>query len=462
MAATVDRPAEARPNLARRAAIHHAWRFYALASLIPLAIFADLLVGPSAQEPFEPLMGVDFGAFYSGAMLVREGRVRELGEMEAQRDAQRRLHEREQTGWRWYNALPHPPVTILPLAPLADLPLRTAFWLWVAAGLVAAGAAALTLARALVPAPPLAAAAILVSFEPIWDVAWWGQLDSFLLLPVAAGAVLLLRPPDRRRDLAAGVLLGFLALKPIFVPVPFLALLWGRPWASVGMAASGGILAAVSVAAVGIDGVRDYVELSRYYQQFTGSPAIVEWRMYNLRGLAIRLGLDGESVGLAFVLAASLALAILTVVVAGRALRAHRSPDLALGLVILGTIVTAYHVHVQSLVFLTIPLAAWIGRSLAAASTGPALFWAAPVVAIHGGAMLLRPHLPSPAPTEARIETFLTIGCLAALVFVVLVLVAPRCARQLDANPTAGPIGADRRITHRSVRHPRVGESPKR
>jgi hypothetical protein len=274
--------------------------------------------------------------------------------------------------------------------------------------------------------------------------------------------VLLLRPADRRRDLAAGALLGFLALKPIFVPVPFLALLWGRPWAAAGMAASGGVLAAVSIAAVGIDGVRDYVELFRYYQQFAGSPAIVEWRMYNLRGLAIRLGLDGEDIGLGFVLAASLALAVLTVVVAGRALRAHRSPDLALGLVMLGTILTAYHVHVQSLVFLTIPLAAWVGRSLAATSARVSWLWSAPVIAIHGGAMLLRPHLPSPAPTEARIETFLTIGCFAALILLMLVLVSPRLARQLDFDPTAAPVAPFRRTNHMMRRSPRVGESPKR
>ena len=455
MRAPADQATEVVPRRGPRATIATAWRLYALASLVPLIVFADLLVGPAAQEPFAPLMGVDFGAFYSGAMLVDEGRVRHLGDMEAQRDAQRRLQEREQTGWRWYNALPHPPVTILAMAPLAELPLRTAFWVWAAAGLAAAAAASAILAKALSPTAPFAAMVILVGFEPVWDVAWWGQLDSVLLLPVATGAVLLIRRPDRRRDLAAGALLGFLALKPIFVPIPFLALLWGRPWASAGMAASGTLLAAVSVAAVGIDGVRDYVELSRYYQQFTGSPAIVEWRMYNLRGLAIRLGLGGdEGLRLALVLAASLALAVLTVVVAGRALRAHRAPDLALGLVMLGTILTAYHVHVQSLVLLTIPLAAWLGRSLAASSRRAALLWAVPVVAIHGGAMLLRPHLPSPAPSEARIETFLTVSCLAALVALMIVLTVPSRARFLS------PGNASSRSPSRRAVDSATGTSP--
>ena len=417
-----------------------AWRLYALASLVPLAIFADILVGPSAQQPFDPLQGVDFGAFYASAMLVQEDRVRELGDMEAQRDAQRRLQEREATGWRWYNALPHPPVLILALSPLAELPLRTAYWTWALAGLAAAAIASWLLARAFCPALPVAATAVLLSFEPIWDVAWWGQLDSFLLLPVALGSIQFLRPRDRRRDLAAGALLGILALKPIFFPLPFLVLAWGRRWAALGMALLGGALALVSFGAVGVEGGRDYVQLARYYRQFSGSPMIVEWRMYNLRGLAMRvdLGVDGDIL-FWLVLAASVALAAITVVVAGRALRADRSPDLALGLIMLGTVLSAYHVHVQSLVFLTVPIAAFIGRSTAANSPLRAAFWALPALAIHGGAMLLRPQLPSPAATEARLETLLTLVCLIAMLLIALKLAAEAKDRSMNRwQPNSG------------------------
>src|SRR5687768_1005546 len=57
------------------------WRLYALACLLPLGFLVNTLVGPNVQRPFEPLMAVDFGAFYSGGMLVNEGRTRELGRM---------------------------------------------------------------------------------------------------------------------------------------------------------------------------------------------------------------------------------------------------------------------------------------------------------------------------------------------------------------------------------------------
>jgi hypothetical protein len=407
------------------------WRLYALACLIPLTILVDLLVGPSAQKPFEPLMAVDFGAFYAAATMVRDGDARDLGEMETQRAAQTAVQEKADTGWRWYNAFPYPPVTSLFTAPLAGFSLVTAYWIWVALGLLAGGVASWLLARAFCPAIVSATTLILISFEPLWDVAWWGQIDSLLLLPVA-GSVVLLRAPDRlspatrkRRELLAGLLLGFLAIKPIFVPLPLLVLAWGRPRVAIGMIASGLALALTSLALVGIDGIGDYIDLARFYQAYSGSPAIVEWRMYNLRGAAIRLGWSwSEDVQLAVVLTLSVILALATLILSARALRLRRSPDLVAAAVTLGTILTAYHVHVQSLVFLAIPLAIWLRRSLQAPSNIEAVAWALPVIAIHAGAALLRPQLPSPAVTETRLETLLTTACLLALLGTLLVLYA--------------------------------------
>ncbi len=405
------------------------WRLYALACLIPLAIFIDLLVGPSAQKPFEPLMAVDFGAFYAAATMVRDGDARHLGEMEAQSAAQQQIQDDADTGWRWYNAFPYPPVTSLFTVPLAAFSLVTAFWIWATLGLLAGAIASWLLARSYCPAIVWASTLILVSFEPLWDVAWWGQIDSLLLLPVAV-AVVLLRSPDshtpqtrHRREVLAGLLLGFLAIKPIFVPLPLLVLAWGRPRAALGMIASGLALALASVTLVGISGIGDYIDLARFYQAFSGSPAIVEWRMYNLRGAAIRLGWGwSEDVQLAVVLALSAIISLATLFLSARALRRGQSPDLVAAAVILGTILTAYHVHVQSLVFLAIPLAIWLRRSLHAASGLVAVVWAMPVISIHAGAALLRPQQPSPAVTETRLETLLTTACLLALVGMLLAL----------------------------------------
>ncbi len=417
------------------------WRLYALACLVPLTIFVDLLVGPNAQEPFEPLMAVDFGAFYAAATMVRDGDARHLGEMEAQRAAQRQVQEDEDTGWRWYNAFPYPPVTSLFTAPLAVFSLITAYWIWACLGLLAGGAASWLLARSFCPAIVWATTMILVSFEPLWDVAWWGQIDSLLLLPVAAAVVLMRSSGNysprtrRRRDLLAGVLLGFLALKPIFMPLPLLVLAWGRPRAALGMVASALALALASVALVGIDGIGDYIDLARFYQAFSGSPAIVEWRMYNLRGAAIRLGWNwSEDVQLTVVLILSAILALATLILSARALRRTQSADLVAAAVILTTILTAYHVHVQSLVFLAIPLAIWLRRSLRAATALEAMVWAVPVIAIHAGAALLRPQQPSPAATETRLETLLTTACLLALLGTLMALHVGQRARRKAAT----------------------------
>jgi hypothetical protein len=109
-------------------------------------------------------------------------------------------------------------------------------------------------------------------------------------------------------------------------------------------------------------------------------------------------------------------LGILTVIVAGRALRARRSPDIALSVVMLAMLLTAYHLHIQTMVFLVIPLAVCLGRSLRAQTTRQVALWAFPVVALLVGMALLRPDKPSPSPADAHVESYLTLGCFGLLV----------------------------------------------
>lgn len=406
-------------------ALRRFWHAYALVAFALTLFFAHLVFGPGGDAPFARNKAVDFGAFYSGATIVWQGDGRDVGNISVQRATQARIQAREATGWNWYNSLPHPPVVSLLDAPLAALSLRTAFWVWTALGLAAAITAVWLLASTFCQPIAVAAAVILLGFEPIWDVAWWGQLDSFILLPVAAGCVLLIRRPTPRRDFAAGLLLGALALKPIFVPIPLVALAWGRRRAVYGMIVTSLTLAGISVAMVGRQGMSDYVSLARRYQQFTGAPFVVEWRMYNLRGMAIRLGLGADnSTRFWLVLVTSVVLGLLTAILAGRALAANHSPDLAISALMLGMFLTAYHTHVQSLVFATIPLAVALGRSLRARTWHGAGAWAAVFLAIHSGAALLRPARPAP-PNATSLETFLTSCFLVLLVVLILLLLRP-------------------------------------
>jgi hypothetical protein len=392
-------------------------RRYALLCVVPLSILIAGFVGPHADTPFDPLRGVDFGAFYAGATMVREGNGRHVGQMAAQRVAQQQVQREAKTGWKWYNAFPYPPVVSLVLSPLAALPLRTAYWVWAIGGLVSAALATWLLARTFCPAAVWAVTLVLFAFEPVWDVAWWGQIDTYLLLPVAAAAVLLTRSRGGQRDFLAGLLLGALAIKPIFVPIPLLALLLSRRRAAVGLIVAGSALAVASIAIIGIGGIRDYLDLSRFYQRFTGSPAIVEWRMFNIRGMAVRIDLGlSQSLRFDLVVMISVLLGAVTVGAAALGLRREGGSDLAVAAIMIGMLVTAYHTHVQSLVFLLVPLAVLIGRAArAGARFGEAIWWIVPVVAIHSGAFLLKPDRPSPSPNHARLETYLTACCLALL-----------------------------------------------
>jgi Glycosyltransferase family 87 len=373
------------------------WRCYASISLLLLVARALTLIGPDAAPLFAPYRGGDVGAFYTVASMVREGRRHELGNVDAQRAVQRTLQQRERTNWRWFEPMPHPPVVALLALPLTLLSLRDAYWEFAIAALVAAVAAVWLAARALVPQAAVAATVILLSFRPLWTVLFWGEDDTFVLLPVLAGMVLLLTPATdeasmRRRDLTAGLLMGALAIRPQFVLVPLVALaLGGRVRAALGLMASGGALALISVLTVGLSGVRDYIDLwIRYSAAKLWHPGVRPDLMFNLRGVITRLH---PAMGVAtqdrLTLALSVAVGIAVALAAAWMLRGERAPDLALSTMVLGMLLTSLHTHQQSMVFLYLPLVVSIGRSLTAATLGRRLAWAASAVTLHGADAVL-------------------------------------------------------------------------
>jgi len=433
--ARTDDPGAANdPKHRVRRAIVWLWRLYAVVSLLLVVDSLDRLLGPTAEPAFGRHHAADFGGFYTGATIVWRDRASDLGDIDTQKQVQAEIQAREQTGWKWFNPLPHPPVLSLLTAPIAELPIRTAYWLWVLASVAAAGVAAYLLARVLSPAVPIATTIILLCFEPLWHLVWWGQVDAFILLPVAAGCALLLRARSGRDEVAAGLLIGTLALIPQYAVVPFLALAVARRRAAAGMAAMGGLLALASVAMVGRDGLAHYVDMVRYFGAFTGTATVTERAMFNVRGMVLRLGLDlGEQTIIRLVWAIALILAALTVAAAGRALRPGRAPDLALGLVLLAALLTSYHTHRQTLVFLFVLFAALVGRSLAP-GTHPAvaLLWATPVIGLHAATAILRREFPISA---YPIQTYLAPVCLALLLLLALALLVPHLARHLDGWP---------------------------
>jgi hypothetical protein len=368
------------------------WRCYAILALLFAVGQIRTLVGPTAEPLFSPHRGVDVGAFYTVALMLREGERHQLGDVDAQAAAQQELQARAQTvNWQWFEPMPHPPAVALAALPLTLMSLRHAYWVWTVAALLAATVAAWCLARVCAPRVAVATALILIGFRPLWGLLWWGEDDVFVLLPVALGTALLLAPPrdgaspSRRRELAAGLLLGCLALRPQFVLIPLLALAIGRRRAALGMAASAGMLAVASVALVGPHGSREYLELWRRYDSTQSwHPGVRPDLMFNVRGAIVRLHRPLRATvqqGLTWSL--SLVVWAVAVVTGGRALRDGRAADLALAVIALGMLLGSPHTHQQSMVFLELPLAIGVGRSLTEFGTVRRAGWAAIVLSLH-------------------------------------------------------------------------------
>ena len=412
------------------------WRCYAALAALIIVDLALGVVGPDAEPPFAGTRGVDVGAFYTVATMVRIGRSEDLGDLDAQWEIQRALQEREQTGWRWFEPMPHPPVVALAALPLTYRSLRVAYWWFTIAAALAAGTAAWLLARAFAPTAPVAAALILLAFRPLEVLLWWGGDDAFVLIPIAAAAVLLCNGPPppprsaRGRDLLAGVLLGMIAIRPQFAAVPFLAFALGRGRVALGMALSGGALAMGSAVLVGWGGVRDYVSLwTKYGSPTLWHPGLRPNLMFSIRGAIDRLdtGLTpGEEWRLA--LAVSLGLAILVVGVAGWGLRHRRPLDLTLSLVLFGALLTSSHSHQQSMLLLFVPMAIFVARSLAGQDVLSRVLWAVPVVALHAPLAVI-------AGERTRQEVATIAGAVTLVVLGVLLVVSHECATPASRAP---------------------------
>jgi alpha-1,2-mannosyltransferase len=146
-----------------------------------------------------------------------------------------------------------PPVAWLAV-PLTTLPYVPAYWIW-SALLVAALAATWWLAAPGHGGPRLILLAAAVGWLPVIYGLQLGQPGLFVALGVAASYALL----KMNRPVWAGIALGTLALKPQLAFLVPLALLFARhDRAFAGSVLSLGVLAAVSVIALGLAGLGDY------------------------------------------------------------------------------------------------------------------------------------------------------------------------------------------------------------
>jgi len=142
-----------------------------------------------------------------------------------------------------FNATYSPGLAVL-MRPLALLSMRHAFWIYTGvnvAALLAIAYAAQAGVRSL-PAKAAMALGVLALPQAHWALRV-GHFTPVLALATLVGLLL-----ARKRPVAAGLAFGVLALKPQYIIVPLLYLLWTRNWRALG--ACVGALAALGLAGI--------------------------------------------------------------------------------------------------------------------------------------------------------------------------------------------------------------------
>jgi hypothetical protein len=200
----------------------------------------------------------DFLNLYTGASLALDGRWNEMYRPDVQ-------FTREKA---FVPSLPHvvyfvrPPAYALVAAPLALLPFNAAFWVWISAQWALLFA---SWAWAWRRFGPEAAAWGALFFSAPLGICYGQDCSVYTVLCISAFLLI-----DRGHPLASGAVLGLLATKPHLILLWPLVLIAQKHWRMViGMSISAGAEAALSIALLGRNGIRQYIaliaEVKNYY-----------------------------------------------------------------------------------------------------------------------------------------------------------------------------------------------------
>ena len=236
----------------------------------------------------------------------------------------------------WSQPFLSPPGVAWIVVPLTAFPYWVAFWLWAAftflafAGALGWAGLSIGLTRWI---------AVLAALSPWWVV---HAVSVGQVVPLVAAAVVVAwRLLRERKDIAAGVVLSLVFLKPnTAILAPIALLMAGRFRAFAGWAAAAGVIFLIAVATLGSDGLTSYVE-----QLMAPLPSGAD--SLTLKGA---LGATGT---VALILRV---LVVATVFVTAFKLRA--SPGLVLSAGVVGSLIVAPYLHGSDLCLLS--AAAWI------------------------------------------------------------------------------------------------------
>jgi hypothetical protein len=202
-----------------------------------------------ALNRYEPI-GIDFHTYLAAAVVGVQHGWGQIYDQAAVAVAQKQLVA-DQIAQPFLS----PPTDAWLTAPLTPLPYWVAYWIWVALNLVAFAAALAWASRSSGLERWLYAAAALA---PWWVV---HALNLGQVAPlVATGAVLATRLARERKDIAAGLALSLLYLKPnTALLIPLALLVAGRYKAFASWAGAGAAIAVAALVSMGPDGLAAYI-----------------------------------------------------------------------------------------------------------------------------------------------------------------------------------------------------------
>jgi hypothetical protein len=313
----------------------------------PLAfLVVALALALDAVNRYEPI-GIDFHTYLAAAVVGIEHGWALVYDQSAVAAVQKQLVP-DQIAQPFLS----PPTDAWLTAPLTPLPYWVAYWVWVAFNLVAFAAALVWASQGSGLERWLYAAAALA---PWWVV---HALNLGQVAPlVATGAVLATRFARERNDIAAGLALSLLYLKPnTALLIPFALLVAGRLRAFASWAAVGAVIAVAATVSMGPDGVAAYIAQLRGTLPEGASNLTVEGAF----------GLGGTGATALRVVIAAAALAI--------AYQLRHSPGLAIAAGALGSLLVVPYIHGSDLCLFG--AAAWIVWE-----ERPAWAWRLPIAA---------------------------------------------------------------------------------
>jgi hypothetical protein len=300
-----------------------AWLWLGLAVVV-IALTLDLTHRPAR-------VGIDFHTYLAAAAVGLQ-----QGWSHIYDQALVAVEQKHLVPSQWSQPFLSPPTVAWLAAPLTAFPYWTAYTIWAVFTFLMFAAA---LAWSGVSAGVVRSIAVIGALSM-----WWVPYAMFLgqVVPlVAAGVVVAWRLLRKDRDLAAGLVLSVIFLKPntaILVPVALLAA--GRYRAFASWLGAGGVLAIIAFLVLGPHGVSGYVDQLR-------AP---------LPSGADALTLKG-AIGATGVVAAVLRVVIVGMVLA-TAYRMRGSPSLVMPIGIVGSLIVSPYLHGSDLCLLA--AAAWM------------------------------------------------------------------------------------------------------